>query len=80
MLTGDQKLVLAGEMVGPLLEVTLVAELRRAALGALVDLMARERAAAGHARRLEAALVDRLDTLVSDNKADDEYRRLFNTM
>lgn len=71
---------LIGPAVGALLEVTLVPELRRAALGALVALMAAERAATGSARRTEAALVDKLDSLVADNKADDHYRRLFDTV
>ncbi|VVC93536.1 unnamed protein product [Leptidea sinapis] len=70
---------LIGAAVGALLEITLVGELRRAALGALVALMAAERAATGSARRTEAALVDKLDSLVADNKADDHYRRLFDT-
>ncbi|XP_045764992.1 dedicator of cytokinesis protein 3 isoform X2 [Maniola jurtina] len=77
---GPAQLQLIGPAVGALLEVTLVPELRRAALGALVALMAAERAATGSARRTEAALVDKLDSLVADNKADDHYRRLFDTV
>lgn len=74
---GPAQLHLVPGAVGALLEITLVGELRRAALGALVSLMAAERAATGSARRTEAALVDKLDSLVADNKADDHYRRLF---
>ncbi|XP_032511085.2 dedicator of cytokinesis protein 3 [Danaus plexippus] len=77
---GAAQLQLIGPAVGALLEVTLVPELRRAALGALVSLMAAERAATGSARKTEAALVDKLDSLVADNKADDHYRRLFDTV
>ncbi|XP_045534421.1 dedicator of cytokinesis protein 3 [Papilio machaon] len=77
---GPAQLHLIGVAVGALLEVTLVGALRRAALGALVALMAAERAATGGARRTEAALVDKLDSLVADNKADDHYRRLFDTV
>ncbi|XP_072940797.1 dedicator of cytokinesis protein 3 [Epargyreus clarus] len=77
---GPAQLQLIGGAVGALLEITLVPELRRAALGALVALMAAERAATGSARRTEAALVDKLDSLVADNKADDHYRRLFDTV
>ncbi|XP_045514580.1 dedicator of cytokinesis protein 4 [Pieris brassicae] len=77
---GAAQLQLIGAAVGALLEITLVGELRRAALGALVALMAAERAATGSARRTEAALVDKLDSLVADNKADDHYRRLFDTV
>ncbi|KAM3961593.1 LOW QUALITY PROTEIN: dedicator of cytokinesis protein 3-like [Aphomia sociella] len=77
---GPAQLYLIGVGVGALLEVTLIGSLRRPALGSLVALMAAERAAAGHARRTEAALVDKLDSLVADNKADDHYRRLFDTV
>ncbi|CAG9784906.1 unnamed protein product [Diatraea saccharalis] len=77
---GPAQLHLVPGAVGALLEITLVGELRRAALGALVALMAAERAATGSARRTEAALVDKLDSLVADNKADDHYRRLFDTV
>ncbi|XP_026740010.1 dedicator of cytokinesis protein 3 isoform X2 [Trichoplusia ni] len=77
---GPAQLHLVGGAVGALLEITLVAELRRAALGALVALMAAERQHTGEARRTEAALVDKLDSLVADNKADDHYRRLFDTV
>lgn len=66
--------------VGALLEITLVSSLRRPALAALVALMAAERAATGSARRTEAALVDKLDSLVAENKADEHYRRLFDTV
>ncbi|KAJ0179753.1 hypothetical protein K1T71_004344 [Dendrolimus kikuchii] len=77
---GPAQLHLVPGAVGALLEITLVGELRRAALSALVALMAAERAATGSARRTEAALVDKLDSLVADNKADDHYRRLFDTV
>ncbi|KAJ8731834.1 hypothetical protein PYW08_014564 [Mythimna loreyi] len=77
---GPAQLHLVPGAVGALLEITLVSELRRAALGALVALMAAERAHTGEARRTEAALVDKLDSLVADNKADDHYRRLFDTV
>ncbi|CAH2992326.1 unnamed protein product [Chilo suppressalis] len=77
---GPAQLHLVPGAVGALLEITLVGELRRAALGALVALMAAERAATGSARRTEAALVDKLDSLVANNKADDHYRRLFDTV
>ncbi|KAG7299843.1 hypothetical protein JYU34_016862 [Plutella xylostella] len=77
---GPAQLHLIPGAVGALLEITLVSSLRRAALGALVSLMAAERAASGSARRTEAALVDKLDSLVADNKADDHYRRLFDTV
>lgn len=30
--------------------------------------------------KVETELIDKLDILVSENKGDDEYRQLFNTM
>lgn len=30
--------------------------------------------------QVETELIDKLDILVSENKGDDEYRQLFNTM
>lgn len=30
--------------------------------------------------KVESELIDKLDILISDNKGDDEYRQLFNTM
>nr|XP_021207510.2 dedicator of cytokinesis protein 3 isoform X1 [Bombyx mori] len=77
---GPAQLHMIPGAVGALLEITLISELRRGALGALVSLMAAERAATGSARRTEAALVDKLDSLVAENKADDHYRRLFDTV
>ncbi|KOB78102.1 Dedicator of cytokinesis protein 3 [Operophtera brumata] len=72
---GPAQLHMLPGAVGALLEITLVSSLRRPALAALVALMAAERAATGSARRTEAALVDKLDSLVAENKADEHYRR-----
>ncbi|KAK9889845.1 hypothetical protein WA026_007208 [Henosepilachna vigintioctopunctata] len=79
---GECKLAFIPSMVGPFLEVTLVPEieLRKATLHIFFDMMECEQRARGNFRQVETELIDKLDTLISENKGDDEYRRLFNTM
>lgn len=69
-------------MVGPFLEVTLVpeTELRKATLHIFFDMMECEQRVRGNFKQVECELIDKLDILISENKGDDEYRRLFNTM
>ncbi|XP_071543136.1 dedicator of cytokinesis protein 3 isoform X3 [Panulirus ornatus] len=69
-------------MVGPFLEVTLVPEpeLRKATLPIFFDMMQAEQQARGSFKQVETELIDKLDILVSENKGDDEYRQLFNTI
>lgn len=79
---GECKLHFIPSMVGPFLEVTLVPEieLRKATLHIFFDMMECEQRARGNFRQVECELIDKLDILISENKGDDEYRRLFNTM
>lgn len=79
---GEHKLHFIPSMVGPFLEVTLVPEieLRKATMHIFFDMMECEQKARGNFRQVESELIDKLDILVSENKGDDEYRRLFNTM
>ncbi|XP_053971096.1 dedicator of cytokinesis protein 3 isoform X2 [Hylaeus volcanicus] len=79
---GDRKLEFIPGMVGPFLEVTLVpeSELRKATLHIFFDMMECEQRARGSFRSVESELIDKLDILISENKGDDEYRRLFNTI
>lgn len=78
----DHKLEFIPGMVGPFLEVTLVpeSELRKATLHIFFDMMECEQRARGSFRSVESELIDKLDILISENKGDDEYRQLFNTM
>lgn len=82
LILGENKLHFIPSMVGPFLEVTLVpeSELRKATLHIFFDMMECEQKARGNFRQVESELIDKLDILVSENKGDDEYRRLFNTM
>ena len=79
---GEHKLHFIPSMVGPFLEVTLVPELelRKATLHIFFDMMECEQRTRGNFRQVESELIDKLDILISDNKGDDEYRRLFHTM
>ncbi|GFT91558.1 dedicator of cytokinesis protein 3 [Trichonephila clavipes] len=79
---GDHKIFFIPVMVGPFLEVTLVPEvdLRKATLPIFFDMMDCEQKVRGNFKQVESELIDKLDILVSDNKCDDEYRQLFNTM
>ncbi|XP_031345086.1 dedicator of cytokinesis protein 3 isoform X3 [Photinus pyralis] len=79
---GEHKLHFIPSMVGPFLEVTLVPEieLRKATLHIFFDMMECEQKVRGNFRQVESELIDKLDILISENKGDDEYRRLFNTM
>ncbi|XP_023246842.1 dedicator of cytokinesis protein 3 [Copidosoma floridanum] len=79
---GERKLEFIPGMVGPFLEVTLVPEneLRKATLHIFFDMMECEQRARGSFKSVESELIDKLDILISENKGDDEYRQLFNTM
>ncbi|XP_033308506.1 dedicator of cytokinesis spg isoform X2 [Bombus vancouverensis nearcticus] len=79
---GDRKLEFIPGMVGPFLEVTLVpeSELRKATLHIFFDMMECEQRARGSFKSVESELIDKLDILISENKGDDEYRQLFNTI
>lgn len=79
---GERKLEFIPSMVGPFLEVTLVpeSELRKATLNIFFDMMECEQRARGSFKLVESELIDKLDILISENKGDDEYRQLFNTM
>ncbi|XP_018335626.1 dedicator of cytokinesis protein 3 [Agrilus planipennis] len=79
---GEHKLHFIPAMVGPFLEVTLVPEieLRKATLHIFFDMMECEQRVRGNFRQVESELIDKLDILISENKGDDEYRRLFNTI
>ena len=69
-------------MVGPFLQVTLVPEptLRRATLPIFFDMLDCEHRHRGNFKQVESELIDKLDILVGENKGDDSYKELFNTM
>ncbi|BES96770.1 dedicator of cytokinesis [Nesidiocoris tenuis] len=79
---GEHRINFIPSMVGPFLEVTLVPEpeLRKATLGIFFDMIQCEYKVHGNFKQVESELIDKLDILISENKGDDEYRQLFNTM
>ncbi|XP_037077735.1 dedicator of cytokinesis protein 3-like [Pollicipes pollicipes] len=81
-LLGEHKSQFVPALVGPLLELTLIPalELRTATLPVFYDLIEVEQVTRGSFRQVEMELIDKLDILVSEDKGDDEYRRLFQTI
>ncbi|KAK7603682.1 hypothetical protein V9T40_003681 [Parthenolecanium corni] len=79
---GEHKVFFIPAMVGPFLEVTLVPEsdLRKATLNIFFDMMQIEEKIRGNFKQVESELIDKLDYLINENKGDDEYRQLFNTI
>ncbi|XP_055305427.1 dedicator of cytokinesis protein 3 isoform X2 [Sitodiplosis mosellana] len=78
----ENKLHFIPTMVGPFLEITLVPELslRKATLTVFYDMIECEQSARGSFRLIESELIDKLDSLINENKGDDEYRELFSTI
>lgn len=79
---GDYKIHFIPSMVGPFLQVTLVPEptLRRATLPIFFDMLDCEHRHRGNFKQVESELIDKLDVLVGENKGDDNYKELFNTI
>ncbi|XP_014256869.1 dedicator of cytokinesis protein 3 isoform X2 [Cimex lectularius] len=79
---GEHKINFIPSMVGPFLEITLVPEpeLRKATLGIFFDMIQCEYKVQGNFKKVESELIEKLDILISENKGDDEYRQLFNTI
>lgn len=79
---GEHKVHFVPTMVGPFLEVTMVpeADLRKATLNIFFDMMQTEEKIRGNFKAVETELIEKLDYLINENKGDDEYRQLFNTI
>ncbi|RWS11389.1 dedicator of cytokinesis protein 3-like isoform X2, partial [Dinothrombium tinctorium] len=79
---GEYKIHFIPSMVAPFLEVTLVPEkeLRKATLPIFYDMIDAEYKSDGNFKQVESKLIDKLDILVSENKGDDDFRQLFNTI
>ncbi|XP_040570903.1 dedicator of cytokinesis protein 3 isoform X3 [Lepeophtheirus salmonis] len=79
---GGMKVHFIPGMVGPFLEMTLISEpeIRRSTLPLFYDLLECEYHIKTNFRQVETELIDKLDILVSENKGDEDYKQLFNTM
>ena len=73
---------LVPSLVGPLLELTLipVREIRQTILPLLISMMDAEQRVRGNFKQMETELIDKLDILISENKGDNEYHQVFNTL
>ncbi|RVE72625.1 hypothetical protein OJAV_G00039410 [Oryzias javanicus] len=76
---GENKIHFIPGMIGPFLGVTLVpqVELRNIMIPIFHDMMDWEQRKNGNFKQVEAELIDKLDSLVSEGKGDENYRELF---
>ncbi|XP_029102981.1 dedicator of cytokinesis protein 4 isoform X4 [Scleropages formosus] len=79
---GEHKLNFIPAMIGPFLEVTLVPQpdLRNVMIPIFHDMMDWEHRRSGNFKQVEAKLIDKLDSLMSEGKGDETYRELFNSI
>lgn len=79
---GEQKFHFIPGMIGPFLGVTLVPqpEVRNIMIPIFHDMMDWEQRKNGNFKQVEAELIDKLDSLVSDGKGDENYRELFSLL
>uniref|UniRef100_A0A671Y5L0 Dedicator of cytokinesis 3 n=1 Tax=Sparus aurata TaxID=8175 RepID=A0A671Y5L0_SPAAU len=79
---GDNKPHFIPGMMGPFLGVTLVpqTEVRNIMIPIFHDMMDWEQRKNGNFKQVEAELMDKLDSMVSDGKGDDNHRELFSLL
>ncbi|XP_075430307.1 dedicator of cytokinesis protein 3 isoform X1 [Ascaphus truei] len=79
---GEHKHHFIPGMIGPFLGVTLVPqpEVRNIMIPIFHDMMDCEQRRNGNFKQVEAELIDKLDTLVSEGKGDENYRELFSLL
>ncbi|XP_028302238.1 dedicator of cytokinesis protein 3-like isoform X4 [Gouania willdenowi] len=79
---GENKVHFIPGMIGPFLGVTLLPqnELRNIIIPIFHDMMESEQRKHGNFKQVEAELIDKLDSLVSEGKGDENYRELFSLL
>uniref|UniRef100_A0A8C0J3D7 Dedicator of cytokinesis protein 4 n=1 Tax=Chelonoidis abingdonii TaxID=106734 RepID=A0A8C0J3D7_CHEAB len=79
---GEHKLHFIPALIGPFLEVTLIPQpdLRNVMIPIFHDIMDWEQRRSGNFKQVEAKLIDKLDSLMSEGKGDETYRELFNSI
>ncbi|MGH0125965.1 UNVERIFIED_CONTAM: hypothetical protein FKN15_078427 [Acipenser sinensis] len=79
---GEEKVHFIPAMIGPFLEVTLVPQpdLRNVMIPIFHDMMDWEQRRSGSFKQVEAKLIDKLDSLMSEGRGDETYRELFNSI
>ncbi|KAK9399595.1 Dedicator of cytokinesis protein 4-like [Crotalus adamanteus] len=79
---GEHKIHFIPALIGPFLEVTLIPQpdLRNVMIPIFHDMMDWEQRHSGNFKQVEAKLIDKLDSLLSEGKGDETYRELFNSI
>ncbi|XP_058430818.1 dedicator of cytokinesis protein 3 isoform X5 [Marmota monax] len=79
---GEHKIHFIPGMIGPFLGVTLVPqpEVRNIMIPIFHDMMDWEQRKNGNFKQVEAELIDKLDSMVSEGKGDESYRELFSLL
>ncbi|XP_069620897.1 dedicator of cytokinesis protein 4 isoform X3 [Ranitomeya imitator] len=79
---GEHKLHFIPALIGPFLEVTLIPQpdLRNVMIPIFHDMMDWEQRRSGNFKQVEAKLIDKLDSLMSEGRGDETYRELFNSI
>uniref|UniRef100_A0A670ZDG9 Dedicator of cytokinesis protein 4 n=1 Tax=Pseudonaja textilis TaxID=8673 RepID=A0A670ZDG9_PSETE len=79
---GEHKIHFIPALIGPFLEVTLIPQpdLRNVVIPIFHDMMNWEQRRSGNFKQVEAKLIDKLDSLMSEGKGDETYRELFNSI
>ncbi|XP_053723434.1 dedicator of cytokinesis protein 3-like isoform X2 [Synchiropus splendidus] len=79
---GENKIHFIPGMIGPFLGVTLVpqVEVRNIMIPIFHDMMDWEQRKNGNFKQVEAELIDKLDSLVSEGRGDENYRELFSLL
>ncbi|XP_077194626.1 dedicator of cytokinesis protein 4 isoform X4 [Paroedura picta] len=79
---GEHKVHFIPALIGPFLEVTLIpqSDLRNVMIPIFHDMMDWEQRRSGNFKQVEAKLIDKLDSLMSEGKGDETYRELFNSI
>ena len=73
---------LVPSLVGPLLELILVPvrDIRQTVVTVLISMMEVEQKLKGNFKQMETELIDKLDILINENREDEEYHEVFNSL
>ena len=77
-----QQILLVPSLVGPLLELVLmpIREIRQKIVPVLIGMMEVEQNTRGTFKQMETELIDKLDMLINENREDEEYHEVFNSL
>lgn len=77
-----QQILLVPSLVGPLLELVLmpIREIRQKIVPVLISMMEVEQNTRGTFKQMETELIDKMDMLINENREDEEYHEVFNSL